>query len=308
MSTAQAPEAWATSMLCLTKAPNPAKHNEAKAVDLVAVHGLDTQAISSRWTTEDGTLWLRDLLPKDIRCARVLAFNYNAKEIFTGPTTGTDRVAHNLLTALVSTRKDIPSTRPLVFLCHGLGGFVVEATVNYAFMHTSPFPEIGNCLKKIIFLSTPQRPSPESPWPILLVNCAKDSLYRWDAPGSLDIEVLKAVERNSKSLQKLTVDFRKQAIRIKVKILACYEQLPTPPQQRCSITETHASLALKAEKLRQMVGCDYQSMARFANREDENYKAIVSAVKKVLKSASQTTEPGETGRIPVREIFPPFVN
>lgn len=46
-------------------------------VDIVAVHGLDGHR-EETWTTEDGILWLCDLLPSDLPNARILMYEYDA--------------------------------------------------------------------------------------------------------------------------------------------------------------------------------------------------------------------------------------
>lgn len=105
--------------------------------------------------------------------------------------------------------------------------------VNYAITHPEAFLDIKLCLKKVIFLSTPQRSSPETPWKTLLVNSAKDSLYGLNPSKTVDINILKSIERNATSFQKVRAEFRKHAISLKLKILTCYEDVLTPPQQFC---------------------------------------------------------------------------
>lgn len=234
-----------TRLLCLTDPRDAVKFTETKAVDVVAVHGLDAAGIGS-WRTQGGTLWLRDLLPIDIPCARVLAFLYDARALFCRFPAHIESVARSLLSALAMSRRDVPSTRPLVLVGHGFGGFIVEAVrcvfclfrhaltciqvVNYAIANEI-FPDIKACLKKVIFLSTPQRSSPEIPWKTLLLNSAKDSLYGLNSSTIVDIDILRCIERNAQSFQKVRAEFRKHAISLKLTMLTCYEDVLTPPQQ-----------------------------------------------------------------------------
>lgn len=95
------------------------------------------------------------------------------------------------------------------------------------------FSDIKACLKKVIFLSTPQRSPPEIPWKTLLVNSAKDSLYGLNSSRIVDINILTSIEGNAQSFQKVRAEFRKHAINLKLKILTCYEDILTPPQQSC---------------------------------------------------------------------------
>jgi hypothetical protein len=71
-------------------------------------------------------MWLRDLLPKDIRHVRVFELAYDPKELLVGSNDVAESLALFLLARLWVAREDDPKPRPLVFLAHGFGGFVVE--------------------------------------------------------------------------------------------------------------------------------------------------------------------------------------
>lgn len=59
---------------------NPQRSNvvERYPVDIIAVHGLNGNAYST-WEHENGTLWLRDLLPKSLPGCRVFTYGYPSK-------------------------------------------------------------------------------------------------------------------------------------------------------------------------------------------------------------------------------------
>jgi hypothetical protein len=116
-----------TGLVCLTKALKPEKHVEAKAIDIVAVHGLSSEPGVNIWQAADGTVWLRDLIPKDIKAARVFTFDYDARSLFSGQQNSLESTAAILLSEVTAARQDVPPTRPLVIICHGLGGLLVES-------------------------------------------------------------------------------------------------------------------------------------------------------------------------------------
>ncbi|KAF1924628.1 uncharacterized protein M421DRAFT_36145, partial [Didymella exigua CBS 183.55] len=55
------------------KLPDDSK--DIKGVDIVAIHGLNGDAYTT-WQHENGTLWLRDLLPNDLPGSRVFTYGY----------------------------------------------------------------------------------------------------------------------------------------------------------------------------------------------------------------------------------------
>ncbi|KAI1120934.1 hypothetical protein F5Y10DRAFT_289119 [Nemania abortiva] len=270
------------SLVCLTKAPNSAKHVEAKAIDIVAIHGLCGQS-------QNGTFeWLRDLVPKDIRASRVFAFNYDAPAIFTGSIEGLKSVANCLTKELNVIRSQTPPTRPLVFVCHGFGGLLIEECLIEARLNKSLYPTLGEYVKAIVFLSTPQRESQLAPWPNLIYNSARESLFGVKMPEGSRQDLLQRIKENAEAFRNLPAEFAK--IVSGIKIVSCYEKVPTLPREGCSLNELHATLGIRTEKVMAMSGCTHQSLAVFSSREDENYKFIISAIKKARKSAAISDE------------------
>lgn len=124
-----------------TKIPKPDKHDEAKAIDIVAVHGL------APWESySDSSFWLRDFIPKDIRGARVFTFYYDANAVWLceAPLKGVQEASRALLTQISAIRGDVPATRPLVLICHGFGGFIVES-VGLCSSRRTPFTVVLRC-------------------------------------------------------------------------------------------------------------------------------------------------------------------
>lgn len=101
-------------------------------VDVVAVHGLNGH-YENTWTTvlHDRTQvnWLRDMLPKakDIRPIRVMSFSYNSSVQFSKSTSDVFVFADQLLEHLLAKRAHSgEAKRPIVFICHSLGGIVAK--------------------------------------------------------------------------------------------------------------------------------------------------------------------------------------
>ncbi|KAF4151656.1 hypothetical protein CNMCM6069_003279 [Aspergillus lentulus] len=273
-----------------TGIPKSSKDDETKAIDIVAVHGL------TPWESYTGrSFWLRDFIAKDIRGARVFTFDYDVKAVWLceAPLEGIQGATRALLAQIAAIREEVPSKRPLVLICHGFGGFIVESCLNDAFTH---FPTIFDCILGVIFLSTPQRTSPEVPWATLLKRCASDGLpLGWSQVELSSLGDLSWAESGVVALRDISEGFKAKAKATKkMKLLFCYEDVPTPPQQECSLNEYCAALGLRREKVELMVGCSHLSMASFLSRKDENYQRIISVIKKMRNSALKDTEPTST--------------
>lgn len=63
------------------------------------MHGLNGDAYTS-WEHENGTLWLRDLLPSTIPGARIFTYGYPAQLFFSKSTAGLRDYSQRLLSSL----------------------------------------------------------------------------------------------------------------------------------------------------------------------------------------------------------------
>lgn len=101
-------------------------HGSEKSIDIIAVHGLQGDAYKT-WQHDNG--WLRDFLPADIPNARIMAFGYNSTVTFSKSVAKIEDKALELLNHLSSKRSSPAasnSLKPIVFICHSLGGIIVK--------------------------------------------------------------------------------------------------------------------------------------------------------------------------------------
>lgn len=108
--------------------------NAEGIVDIIAVHGLNGHYMKT-WTTtsKEGTEcnWLRDLLPKQIPNARIMSFGYNSAVQFSKSSAGIGSFADDLLENIMSWRGSMAEkARPVIFICHSLGGVVFKKVRN----------------------------------------------------------------------------------------------------------------------------------------------------------------------------------
>ena len=118
-------------------------------------------------------MWLRDLLPSSVpfNTARIMTFGYNST-LF--DKTRTDRLqdwADDLLENVGSVREaPEEQARPMIFVCHSLGGIVGRQAMIR--LHYLPEKFFGITLGKcgLLFLSTPHVGSQQADWSNFLVS------------------------------------------------------------------------------------------------------------------------------------------
>jgi hypothetical protein len=125
----------------------------------VAIHGLGGHAFNT-WTDKDGHLWLRDSLPIHIPQARVMTFGYDSAVIFAKSKMGINDFAVDLLTRLRLARQQPQElSRPIVFICHSLGGVVFKEALIQAALQGDQYDAIAKRISGVVFMGTPHRGS-----------------------------------------------------------------------------------------------------------------------------------------------------
>ncbi|RYP45994.1 hypothetical protein DL768_007744 [Monosporascus sp. mg162] len=113
----------------------------AAEIDIVAVHGLNFRNnpdhARDTWKAAD-SLWLRDFLPDKLaKPVRVVLFSYNSSPAIDATAIGEPQ-------------------RPLIFICHSLGGLVVKEALVEATLDPTYKP-IVEATRLLVFFATPHR-------------------------------------------------------------------------------------------------------------------------------------------------------
>lgn len=99
---------------------------------IIAVHGLNGGPTKTWTTKKTEKFWLADpeMLPKNMSNARILSYGYDASVTALFGRTSSNRIlqhAHTLVAELVANRMlEGAMDRPIIFICHSLGGIVVK--------------------------------------------------------------------------------------------------------------------------------------------------------------------------------------
>ena len=277
------------------------EHEEA-SVDIVAVHGLGGHQYDT-WTHDNGIMWLRDLLPQDIPNARVMTWGYDSE-----PQTAKHFIhmmtyshPHNLLSALYSLRKDTKSNdRPIIFMCHDLGGIVVKEALIRASMAISKnekhLKAIQICTKGVIFFGMPQQSTQEIAFGKIIRRLASVALSKESLLASLET----AFNRLEPQLEQF------KSICTGLTNYYCYERRPirTPHGTNLvSIQQKSGCCGANMEKMMSKASAtigslctedshcvglnkNHMNMVKYPDREDGDYELIVVLVCRLRKSNS----------------------
>lgn len=78
-------------------------------------------------------------IPQDIKNARVMSYGYSSVVAFSKSTAGVEEFARDLLERLKAVR--LEATRPIIFICHSMGGLIVKKVKVHAGVILDTDPE-----------------------------------------------------------------------------------------------------------------------------------------------------------------------
>ena len=196
--------------------------------DIVAVHGLNGDAFKT-WTHPNGRLWLRDFLPDQVPGARVFSFGYPSEVAFTTAKGKLLDFARSLLESLKSRRLgERLQCRPLIFVCHSMGGIVVKQALITARLDLDNYGDIQESTRGCLFLATPHRGSESVLWPSILANIANVAFAASSSfSGSFRSDLLNALKNGSVELGLISQQFKH--LMANIRVVSFLEQNITAP-------------------------------------------------------------------------------
>ncbi|KAI9880614.1 MAG: hypothetical protein M1830_001965 [Pleopsidium flavum] len=273
-------------------AVHPAGHGDERGnwvLDIVAVHGLDEDQTETWIDPSSGTLWLSDLLPHTILRARVLTFGYKADASSFFGNGSSDRIlqhAHTLVAELEADRAiDGAAERPIIFICHGLGGILVKRALAHSATRVSKKVEhlysVFTSTYGILFMGTPHHGINKTSWLAMAQNAAGAA----DAPSQL----LTALARHSETLQNINDQFA--PLTKQFRIFFFWEQLQTDlgPKKSYVVEEDSAAPTWDNTE-RSGIYANHSQMCKFASNKAPGFTIVVAALLRYAREAETTIE------------------
>lgn len=255
---------------------------------IVAVHGLNEDDVEAWTDSTSNILWLRDLLPQTIGVARILTFGYRAHSSAFFGYGSADRIqqhAHTLVADLHADRalEGCPK-RPVIFICHGLGGILVKKALVYSSSRTSKMVEhlysIFTSTYAILFFGTPHLGLDQEDLTATSSCQAKPIL------GSKyqESQLLSAMGRDSETLQSITEQFA--PLMKQFHIFFFWEELPSDLAGGPGYLVAESSAAPIVDNTeRAGIPANHVQMVRFCDARSSSYRTIIEALARYSRDA-----------------------
>ncbi|KAM0215059.1 hypothetical protein ACHAQD_008567 [Fusarium lateritium] len=253
-------------------------------VDIIAVHGLNGDAYSTWRHKPDGTLWLEDLLPESLPGSRIYTYGYPSK-VFSQSVARVQEFARDLLVSLRDTRENSTnSKRPLIFICHSLGGIVFKQALVIAHEDDNYYGEVLQSIVGVVFLATPHRGSQSANLGNIvgtIINTFRTTVTAGLGSGPIRTDLLQSLVYDNDALEDLSMSARRRLGNMSV--VSCYENEPTDRSPSLIVTRASATLNIANEEPIPMSE-DHKSICRFPGKTD-SYKKVAKALQRIATQA-----------------------
>ncbi|XTI88791.1 hypothetical protein V2W45_1307553 [Cenococcum geophilum] len=256
---------------------------EGSVVDIVFVHGL-TGDREKTWTAKNATApWPQILLPSKIPNARVLTFGYDAYVADWRGMVSKNRIGNhswNLLTALTTYREDDNTDdRPIIFVCHSLGGLVCEDALSTARQRPERhLRKVLHCTRGILFLGTPHHGSGLAQWAERLAKAI--GLLKQTNP-----QILAVLESDSEVLARIQDSFHAM-IRLRtqdglppIEITCFFEELPLPVVG--IVVPSHSAVLPGYTPIG--IRSNHMDMTKFEDTSDPGFTAVAGELRRWVR-------------------------
>ncbi|KAJ5228284.1 hypothetical protein N7489_008992 [Penicillium chrysogenum] len=261
-------------------------------IDIVFVHGLNGHPHDS-WTSKTtGCFWPTDLLPDVLAslCPRILTYGYNANvTAFTDGASRDSVVSHaeTLASSLAANRnlRDC-SNRPIIFICHSLGGLIVKRALIYSRSlsneKTEHLRSVYVSTFGILFLGTPHNGSDIAKWGLLLHNICNAVLPKRFMEASP--QLVKALRTNNETLQHINSLF--VDIMGRFHIYFFHETRSTDMHgTREVIVDEHSAAPYMEGVERAGIEADHSHMCKFDDDNAAGYEVVAEAILRYSRQA-----------------------
>ncbi|GAB1211701.1 hypothetical protein ATERTT37_000825 [Aspergillus terreus] len=275
--------------------PTPVYTSPDPKVDIVFVHGLNGHPYNTWATTDPDVFWPVDLLPEVLARVgvRIITYGYNANVSSFSDSVSSDHIhnhAETLASSLAANRSlKNCSDRPIIFVCHSLGGLVVKRALTYSKNiqneRTEHIRSIWVSTYGILFLGTPHLGSDMAKWGVLLQNICSAVIPKKVMDSSSNL--ISALKTNNETLQNINSLFAEDMGRYHIYFF--HETLKTDVRGTRELIVDESSAAPHAEGVERMgIEANHRNMCKFEDEMSPGYEAVAAALLRYAGDAPNT--------------------
>ncbi|EER37160.1 LipA and NB-ARC domain-containing protein [Histoplasma capsulatum H143] len=263
-------------------------------VDIVFVHGLNGTSYNTWATKKPEVFWPGDLLPHTLKGqnVRILTYGYDANVTSFARGTSKERLhnhAEHLAGQLIANRNLQDAVeRPIIFVCHSLGGIVVKKTLLYCehlrHPRTQHIRSTYVSTYAILFMGTPHNGSD-----LANLGTAIQTIFSLVPRKLFDTTptLLKTLRPDNEILQNVNRQFAEIMGRYRIYFFHESKPMDLKGTRKFIVEESSAAPVIEGVE-RMGIEADHTSMCRFESEKSPGYEAVAEAILRYTREA-----PGE---------------
>ena len=169
--------------------------------------------------------------------------------------------------------------RPIICICHSLGGIVFKRALVMAHAHSSRYHSLIPAIKSVIFMGTPHRGSNVANWSKILGQIANVPLM-----GSLRVDLLQDLRPKSELLMTISSDFIERGAGLS--IFSLYER-KFIPGLRDLIVDKDSAILNQQNETPLPIEADHRTMCKFLTSSSEAYATVFDCLSELYLSLCQ---------------------
>ncbi|KAF9879053.1 ankyrin repeat protein [Colletotrichum karsti] len=240
-----------------------------QGIDIVAIHGLNGHYLNT-WTDEEtGINWVEEHIHRIVPVSRVMSFWYNSTLQFSKSTSDVGVFSDQLLENLHAKRKSIEEQeRPLIFICHSLGGLVFKKALVRAH-ENDEYLSLAKNMRGVFFFGTPHKGSSLANWSTMAARLLKVA----SMGTSTNTRLSKDLEPNSRMMECISDSFL--AYSSNLKIVSCYETLKMD-YLNAVVVEKDSAILDRHKDTNIPIESDHRGMCRFGDINEARFEPVKS--------------------------------
>lgn len=248
---------------------------------IIAIHGLN-ETSEDAWThPTTRTNWLKELLPRHLKAARISTYSYDASASSFCTNGGAEAIQKSAQTLVADLQADrglgLVTKRPIVFICHGLGGVLIKKALIHSASQTSSHVvhlyDIFMSTYAILFFGTPHDKTDHKKWLCLESLSSKTkALDRQSQFPNLHADDVDFVQTISDQFTPIMKQFH---------IFCFWEMRPTNFSGRFEFIVPESSAAPALPDIEKAgIPATHMDMIKFSSADSPGCRTVLEAVKR----------------------------
>ncbi|KAE8446972.1 hypothetical protein EG329_011454 [Mollisiaceae sp. DMI_Dod_QoI] len=263
----------------------PQPSTKGHCVDIIAIHGLNGHYQGTWADRTTGANWLidREFLANDIPNARIQSFGYNSISYFSKSNANVQDFASELLAAIKSSRRTaLEKKRPIVFICHSLGGIVFKQAVVRAHEQNEYYADILDNIQGVAFFGTPHRGSDLAFWDYIGATLVRSVTLGYSTNKTLS----KELKIDSEMLKRVSESFAYRGAKMKIR---SFYETESMKGLNCRVVERDSSILGWSSEIDIAASANHSSICKFPRADDSRYRIACYSIGEMIDGESELT-------------------